>query len=44
LTQSKTKLDIISEMCGYQSANSFWVAFKQSTGLSPQQYKKQFCL
>jgi LacI family transcriptional regulator len=44
LSQSKMKLEEIAEMCGYQSANSFWVAFKQSTGVSPKQYQKQFCV
>jgi LacI family transcriptional regulator len=43
LSQSKIKLDEIAEKSGYQSANSLWVAFKQSTGLSPKQYQKQFC-
>jgi LacI family transcriptional regulator len=44
LTQSKMKLEEIAEMCGYQSANSFWVAFRQATGMSPKQYQKQFCI
>jgi LacI family transcriptional regulator len=44
LMESKMKLEQIAEICGYQSANSFWVAFKQSTGLSPRQYQKKFCL
>jgi LacI family transcriptional regulator len=44
LAQSNLKLATIAEMSGYQSANSFWVAFKQSTGISPRQYQKQFCL
>jgi LacI family transcriptional regulator len=42
LAQSKMKLEEIAEMCGYQSANSFWVAFRQTTGMSPKQYQKQF--
>lgn len=42
LVESDVKLDVLAEMCGYQSANSFWVAFKQDTGLSPKQFKKQF--
>jgi transcriptional regulator GlxA family with amidase domain len=44
LTQSKMKLEEIAELCGYQSANSFWVAFKQATGTTPKQYQKQFCI
>ena len=42
LTKSKMKMDAIAEMSGYQSANSFWVAFKQATGMSPRQFQKQF--
>lgn len=41
LPESDEKLDVIAEACGYQSANSFWVAFKQSTGMSPKQYQKK---
>jgi LacI family transcriptional regulator len=41
LAQSQAKMDVIAEMCGYQSGNSFWVAFKQATGISPKQYQKQ---
>ena len=44
LTQSKMKLEEIAERCGYQSGNSFWVAFRQATGMSPKQYQKQFCV
>jgi LacI family transcriptional regulator len=44
LSQSKMKLDAIAEMSGYQSANSFWVAFKHATGMSPRKYQKQFCV
>ena len=42
LSQSQMKLEEIAEASGYQSANSFWVAFRQSTGMSPKQYQKQF--
>ena len=42
LSQSKMKLDEIAEKSGYQSANSFWVAFRQATGMSPKKYQKQF--
>ncbi len=44
LSQSKMKLDEIAEKCGYQCANSFWVAFRQATGMSPKQYQKQLCI
>jgi LacI family transcriptional regulator len=39
LAESDHKLEVVAGMCGYQSANSFCVAFKQSTGLSPKQYR-----
>jgi LacI family transcriptional regulator len=41
LAQPGHKMGGISEMCGYQSANSFWFAFKQTVGMSPQEYRKQ---
>lgn len=41
LMQSDAKMDVVAEMCGYQSANSLWVAFKQATGLSPKEFRKQ---
>lgn len=44
LSQSKMKLEQIAESCGYQSGNSFWVAFRQSTGMSPKEYQKRFCI
>jgi LacI family transcriptional regulator len=44
LTQSRMKLEEIAEKSGYQSGNSFWIAFKQATGMSPKQYQKQFCI
>ncbi|HEU5396624.1 MAG TPA: DNA-binding transcriptional regulator [Verrucomicrobiae bacterium] len=43
LAQSDKKMEAIAEMCGYQSANSFWVAFRHATGMSPKQFQKQFC-
>jgi LacI family transcriptional regulator len=42
LTQADWKMNVIARMCGYQSANSFWVAFKQATGVSPKKYHEQF--
>jgi len=32
-------LDAIPTMCGYRSVNSFWVAFRQVTGMSPGEYR-----
>jgi LacI family transcriptional regulator len=43
LSESRMKLYEIAEICGYQNANSFWVAFRQATGMTPKQYQKQFC-
>jgi LacI family transcriptional regulator len=43
LAQSKVKLEAVAEQCGYQSGNSFWLAFKHTTGTSPKQFQKQFC-
>jgi len=43
LRSSSLKLETLSENCGFRSANSFWVAFKQATGVSPRQYKKLYC-
>jgi LacI family transcriptional regulator len=42
LIESNEKLETIGECCGYQSANSFWFAFKNATGLSPKQYRDKF--
>jgi transcriptional regulator GlxA family with amidase domain len=39
LAESDQKMEVLAGMCGYQSANSFCVAFKQDTGMSPQQYR-----
>jgi LacI family transcriptional regulator len=44
LAESNDKIDVIAQQCGYQSGNSFWVAFKQATGISPRQYQKQTVL
>jgi len=41
LRESGYKLEVLCHMCGYQSANSFCIAFKQATGMSPKQYRDQ---
>jgi LacI family transcriptional regulator, galactose operon repressor len=41
LLESDDKIEAIAEKCGYQSGNSFWVAFKQAVGMSPREYKKR---
>jgi LacI family transcriptional regulator len=44
LTESDHKVEIVAGMCGFQSANSFCVAFKQATGISPKQFRNtSFC-
>jgi LacI family transcriptional regulator len=39
LRDSDHKIEVLAGMCGYQSANSFCVAFKQATGVSPKQFR-----
>jgi LacI family transcriptional regulator len=41
LSDSDEKMDVVAELCGYESANSFWVAFKRTLGISPKQYQQQ---
>ena len=41
LATSDQKLELVAEMSGYQSANSLWVAFKQTTGVTPIQFLTQ---
>ena len=41
IIESDEKLESIGESCGYQSANSFWFAFKNAFGLSPKQYREK---
>ncbi len=40
LANSNYKVDALARMCGYQSANTFCVAFKHATGLSPKQFQE----
>ena len=39
LAKTDHKIEVLAGMCGYQSANSFCVAFKQTTGSSPKKYR-----
>jgi LacI family transcriptional regulator len=41
LGESAYKIEALARMCGYQSANSFTIAFKQSTGMSPAQFRNK---
>jgi transcriptional regulator GlxA family with amidase domain len=39
LRESQEKLSAIANDCGYNSSNSFSIAFKKSTGLTPSEYR-----
>jgi transcriptional regulator GlxA family with amidase domain len=39
IRRSDYNLSKISRQCGYRSANSFWVAFRNYTGVSPNEYR-----
>jgi LacI family transcriptional regulator len=40
LMDTEEKVESVAMSCGYQSANSFCVAFKQATGRSPGQFRR----
>jgi len=42
LTSSTEKTEDVAARCGYQSVNSFWVAFRKATGMSPKQYRQKY--
>lgn len=42
LASSTEKTENVAAKSGYQSANSFWVAFRKATGMSPKQYRQKF--
>jgi transcriptional regulator GlxA family with amidase domain len=35
-------VEIVAGMCGFQSANSFCVAYKQATGMSPKHFRDKY--
>ena len=39
LTTTDHKLEVVGNMCGYQSANSFGVAFLRLTGMTPTEFR-----
>ncbi len=39
LANADHKVERLADMCGYRSANSFHIAFKQATGMSPKQFR-----
>lgn len=44
LQGSESSLAEVAAQCGYRSANSFWVSFRQVTGVAPGQYRKSAML
>lgn len=40
LSESDHKLEVLAGMCGYQTVNSFCVAFKHATGQTPKQFRQ----
>lgn len=41
LTTTQHKLEVIGSMCGYESANSFGVAFLRLTGTTPNKFREE---
>ncbi len=41
LAGSDLKQETVALMSGYERVNSFWVAFRKATGLSPEQFRKR---
>jgi LacI family transcriptional regulator len=39
LARNDHKIEDVARQCGYQSANSFYLAFKHATGLSPTEFR-----
>ena len=39
LSHSRQKIETIAHDCGYQSINSFCVAFKRATGMSAKKFR-----
>lgn len=40
LAESNNKIETLARMCGYQSINSFCIAFKRTTGMSAKRYRE----
>ncbi|HEY1791069.1 MAG TPA: substrate-binding domain-containing protein [Verrucomicrobiae bacterium] len=41
LQESSDKIEVVAELSGYHNNNSFEIAFKRSTGMTPKQYRNQ---
>ncbi|MEK7949825.1 AraC family transcriptional regulator [Luteolibacter soli] len=44
LGESNNKVESVAFLCGYQSVNSFFIAFKQACGMPPGEFRKQALL
>ena len=44
LGESNNKVELVAFLCGYQSVNSFFIAFKQACGIPPGEFRKQAML
>jgi len=42
LTLTGKKTETVAMECGYPNLNSFWVSFRNATGMSPAQYRREF--
>jgi transcriptional regulator GlxA family with amidase domain len=42
LAGGDANLSAVAQQCGYRSLNSFWVAFRRVTGMSPGKYRSRF--
>ncbi|HVM62817.1 MAG TPA: DNA-binding transcriptional regulator [Verrucomicrobiae bacterium] len=42
LTMTGKKTETVASECGYPNLNSFWVSFRNATGIPPAQYRKEF--
>ena len=41
LAESTQKMEVVANLCGYQSINSFCVAFKRVTGMSAKTFREK---
>jgi len=44
LISSTARTEAIAALCGYPNTNSFWVAFRRDTGMSPAHYRKELAV
>ena len=42
LVRTDWSLQAIADVCGFKSANSFWVAFRRESEMTPGQYRRHF--